>query len=96
MATNPSKPPVKSRNTLIAETCGGLAGLAADMAVIDDMCRLGRVRITALHSRGILTAIERAKLDEIDNALLSTKIELQDYHPVPKEIEAQVTKRERQ
>lgn len=91
MAAKPSEP----RNTVIAKTCGGLAGLASDMTVIADKAKESRERIAVLKKSGILTAKELASLNEIDNALLNARIELQDYHAIPKSIEAELTKRER-
>lgn len=90
------KPIAEPRNTTIAKACGRLAGLASNLGDAAIRLRESRDRIAALHKCGLLTAKERVSLDKIDAACMSALIELEDYHPVPKEIEASLTKRERE
>ncbi len=80
---------------ILEKTLFGLAGIGINMRIINEFSQETRDRIKVIRKSGLLLTNEYKKLDEIDNALLSVKIELQDYHPVPKEIEAALTERER-
>jgi len=91
-----TKPKPDAEIPMARKAAMDLIGVATNLRIISEFTQETRDKIKSIRRSGVLLSGEYTKLDEIDNGLLSVKIELQDLHPVPKEIEAALTERERQ
>lgn len=84
-----------SRNTMIAQDCGALAGLDSNIGEIDRLAREGIARCDRLVASPLIIASERTALAKLRQQLVNANGCLAGARPVPKQIETALTCRER-
>lgn len=90
-----SKVIIPQRDTLIAQDCGVLAGLDSNIGEANRVIEEAKGRCDRLIESCLMAPSEVATLVRMRDSLANAKIALQDLRPIAKQIQSELTIRER-